>query len=127
MQATERNFNTSGVAAPARASVSELLGEVAEHSIALVKNELELVKAELREKALDCRKGVIQLVIGAIAACLSALALSAALINALAQVVGFTAAAFIYGGILLFISSLFIWGGLKEIKQSQPPLDKSFT
>ncbi len=104
-----------------KTSVAVLLSDLANHSAALVKNELELFATELHEKAREYRQGVIKLLVGAFVALLAAIVLSGAIINALSQYLGLTIAALLYGSVLLLISSLFIAKGKRELKESQLP------
>lgn len=106
-------------------SFGDLLGDLAGHSAAIVKNELELAKTELSQKLSDYVKGITVLAVGAVLLLLGAGVLCASAVNALAFYVGFTMAALIVGGVLLLASCLILWIGVKQVKEIRPRLDQS--
>lgn len=123
----QSQFNKAAVAPAlsAKESFGDLLGDLAGHSAAIVKNELELAKTELSQKISDYTKGFAVLGIGAVLLLLGTGVLCAAAVNALAFYVGYTVAALIVGGVLLLASCLILWIGIKQIKEIRPSLDQS--
>ncbi len=120
MQVIEGSSNTSNLTSSSKLSVSELLGEVAEHSVALAKSELELVTVQIFEKVKSYKSGTIKLISGVMLLFLSLIMLSLGLINYLSQYLGLTTSALIYGAVILVTGGLFIWIGLKEFTSSDP-------
>lgn len=119
MQVIESNASTSNLTSSSKLSVSELLGEVAEHSVALAKSELELVTVQIFEKVKGYRSGTIKLLSGVMLLFLSLIILSVGLVNYLSQYLGLTTSALLYGAVILVVSGIFIWIGLKEITPSE--------
>lgn len=114
MQVIDSNTNTSNSTSSSKLSVSDLLGEVAEHSVALAKSELQLVTLQIFEKVKGYRSGTIKLASGVMLLFLSLIVLSAGLVNYLSHYLGLTTSALIYGAVVLVAGCLFIWVGLKE-------------
>lgn len=106
-------------------SVGELLGELATHSAALVRSELELAGTELYKKTAEYGAGVSIAGIGAVLALLGGGSLCAAGIIALSFVIGLAPAALIVGALLLLSGSLTFLAGWKRLKSVRPRLNET--
>src|SRR5215210_7624015 len=83
-----------------RESFGELLGQLANDSAALVRDEIALAKQEMSEKISSFRSGVVTVAIGGVVALIGVLALIAAAIIGLAHYMDAGIAALIVGGVL---------------------------
>src|ERR1044072_8231854 len=81
-----------------RESFGELLGQLANNSAALVRDEIALAKQEMNEKVKSFRSGLVTTAIGGVVALLGILALIAAAIIGLAHYMDAGLAALIVGG-----------------------------
>jgi len=117
MQA-RRAIEQAPEAGPPRESIGELLGQLANNSAALIRDELVLAKQEMREKLSALRSGLIVVAISAVIGLIALLALCAAAIIALAEVVGAWQSALIIGAALGIIGGATAWLGLRQIKRT---------
>jgi len=101
-----------------RESLTELLGELANESSALVRDEIELAKQEMNERIVGLKAGAVLAAAGSGVALLGLLSLTAAAVIALAQVVGFLYSALIIGVALLVIGGIVISLGVSRLKQT---------
>jgi len=101
-----------------RESLTELLGELANESSALVRDEIELAKQEINERIVGLKAGAVLTAAGSGVALLGLLSLTAAAVIALAQVVGFLYSALIIGVALLVIGGIVISLGVSRLKQT---------
>jgi len=99
-------------------SFGELVGEVASQSAALVRDEVALARRELQEKLKTVRSVASFVIIGAITALISAMALCAAVIIALAEHVGPWQSALIVGLILGMTAGVIIYIGVSRFKRT---------
>src|SRR5438105_12409815 len=83
-----------------RESFSELLGDLANNSAALVRDEIELARQEMAEKVSELRSGVTTAVIGLVIGLVALLTLAAAAAIGLAQLIGAGYSALIIGAAL---------------------------
>ena len=101
-----------------RESLTELLGELANESSALVRDEIELAKQEMNERIVGLKAGAVLTAAGSSVALLGLLSLTATAVIALAQVVGFLYSALIIGVALLVIGGIVISLGVSRLKQT---------
>ena len=101
-----------------RESFGELLGQLANNSAALVRDEIQLAKQELSEKASELGSGIFTLAVGSLIGLVAILALTAAAIIGLARYVGPGYSALIVGGALAVIGSVIAGVGLAHIKRT---------
>jgi uncharacterized membrane protein YqjE len=114
---TRREFERKPEATLARESFGELLGQLANNSAALVRDEIQLAKQEMSEKASVLRSAIFIVAIGALIALVAILALAAAAIIGLAHYVGSGYSALIIGGTLAIIGGITGTVGLGQIKR----------
>src|SRR5215216_5384254 len=101
-----------------RESFGELLGQLANNSAALVRDEIALAKQEMNEKVSSFRSGLVTAVIGGVVALLGILALIAAAIIGLAHYMDAGLAALIVGGVLALIGGATALVGIGHLKRT---------
>ena len=101
-----------------RESFGELLGQLANNSAALVRDEIALAKQEMSEKVSSFRSGVVTTAIGGVVALLGVLALIAAAIIGLAHYMDAGLAALIVGGVLALIGGITAMVGIGRLKRT---------
>jgi uncharacterized membrane protein YqjE len=101
-----------------RESFGELLGQLANNSAALVRDEITLAKQEMRENMKSLRSGIILTSVGALIGLLAVLTLTAAAVIALADVVGPAYSALIIGGALALVGGIIAMVGVGQIKRT---------
>jgi hypothetical protein len=101
-----------------RESIGELLGQLANNSAALVRDELALARQEMGEKVTSFRSGVITITIGAVVGLLALMALTAAAVIGLAHVMDAGYAALIIGGVFAVVGGIIVSTGLNRLKQT---------
>jgi hypothetical protein len=99
-------------------TISELLGELAKSSAALIRDELTLAKQEVREKLSAFQLGLIVVAIGAVIGLVALITLCAAVVIALTAYVGAWQAALIVGTILALTAGVTASVGLRRLKQA---------
>jgi hypothetical protein len=103
-----------------RDSFSELLGQLANQSAAVVHHEIELITRGLLEKAVASRSGVLTVVTGALIGFAAFLSLCTALIIGLTSYLSPGMAALATGAALAFIGVVIAFIGYKQVKKSIP-------
>jgi hypothetical protein len=101
-----------------RESFGELLGELANNSAALVRDEIELAKQEMTEKVVVLRSSVVTIAVGALIGFIALLALTAAAIAGLALVVGPALSALIIGAVLAVAGGSVAYSGIGRLKRA---------
>jgi hypothetical protein len=101
-----------------RESFGELLGQLANNSAALVRDEIALAKQEMSEKLSAFKSGVITIAAGAVIAYLGSLALIAAIILGLSYVVDPWLSALIVGGVLALVGGIIVFTGIGQLKRT---------
>jgi hypothetical protein len=101
-----------------RESFGELLGQLANNSAALVRDEIALAKQEMSEKVSSFRTGVVTIAVGGIIALLGVLALIAAAIIGLAHYMDAGLAALIVGVVFALIGGIIAFSGIGRLKQT---------
>ena len=99
-------------------SLGELVGIVASQSAGLVRDEVALVQREVRETLKTVRSAASIVIIGTIIALIAAMALCAAVIIALAELVGPWQSALIVGLILGLTAGVVILIGVSRFKRT---------
>jgi hypothetical protein len=103
-----------------RDSFSELLGQLANQSAAVVHHEIELITRGILEKAAASRSGVLTVVTGALIGFAAFLVLCTALIIGLTSYMSPSMAAFVTGAALALIGVVIAFIGYKQVKKSIP-------
>jgi len=106
------------VASLSRESFGELLGQLANNSSALVRDEIQLAKQEMSEKFTRLRSAIIVVTTGAFIGVLATLALTAAAIIGLASYVGPGNASLIIGVALAIIAGIIVLTGVSRMKRT---------
>jgi len=101
-----------------RESFGELLGELANNSAALVRDEIDLAKQEMREKVDVLRSGAVTIAIGGLIGFVALLTLTAAAVAGLAHVMDTALAALLVGVVLAAIGGGIAYSGIGRIKQT---------
>jgi VIT1/CCC1 family predicted Fe2+/Mn2+ transporter len=101
-----------------RESFTDLLGQIASNSAAVVHDEIELVKQGIREKMRVVRSGVLTLATGAAIGFAAFLSLCAAMIIGLTSYMAPLMAALVTAAALAFIGVVIAFIGFKQLKQS---------
>lgn len=100
-------------------SIGELFSELATETGTLIRKEIELAKVELGQKANRVGRNVGYLVLGGAVAYAALLALLAAIIIALANVLPWWAAAFIVAVVVGIVAAVMISKALAALKQTE--------
>ncbi len=100
-----------------RESFTELLGQLANNSAAVVHDEIELVIQGIREKARAARSGVLIVATGAVISFAAFMCLCAALIIELASYMAPAIAALVTGAALALIGVIIAFIGTKQLKK----------
>jgi hypothetical protein len=98
-----------------RESFGELLGQLANNSAALVRDEIALARQEMGEKVKSFRSGVVT---GAVVGLIAVLTLTAAAVIGLAHLMDAGYAALIVGGVLAIVGGIVVFTGLNRLKQT---------
>jgi di/tricarboxylate transporter len=101
-----------------RESIGELLGQLANNSAALVRDEIALVRQEMGEKITSFRSGVVTIAIGGVVGLLAVLALMAAAIIGLAHWMDAGYAALIVGVVFAIVGGIIVSTGLNRLKRT---------
>ena len=102
---------------PKEESLTELIGDLANQSAGLVRDEIALAKQEIQEKLLAFRASLIVIALGSVFALIATLAFSTALIAGLAVYLPVWQAALIVGGVFAIIAGLVVSTGIARLKQ----------
>ena len=103
-----------------RESFTELLGQLANNSAAMVHDEIELVIQGVREKMRVVRSGVLAIATGAAVGFAAFMSLCAAMIIGLTSYMAPVDAALVTGAALAFIGVVIVFIGFKQLKKSIP-------
>ncbi|HET7599979.1 MAG TPA: phage holin family protein [Gemmatimonadales bacterium] len=108
-------------------SLGELFGQLTEDMTLLVRQEVQLARTEIGEKVSRASKDLISVTTGAIVAYIGGLALVAALILFLWQVVGITPwlSALIVGVVLAVGGYVMLRGALRDLKRVDPKPERT--
>ncbi len=95
--------------------MKKLFGNLASQISTIIRGEISLAAQSLREKISDIRSGLILLAAALFIGSIACICLSAALIIKLAEVMSFSGAALLVGGVLIVISFLLAYFGYMKI------------
>ena len=101
-----------------RESFTELLGQLASDSAAMVHDEIELLIQRIREKVRALRGGVLMVAIGAVISFAAFMSLCAALIIGLASYMAPVIAALITAAALALIAIVMALIGYRQLKKA---------
>ncbi|HKP11675.1 MAG TPA: phage holin family protein [Blastocatellia bacterium] len=101
-----------------RESFGELLGELANNSAALVRDEIELAKQEMREKVSVLRSGAVTIAIGGLLGLVALLTLTAAAVAGLAHVMDTALAALLVGVVIAAVGGSIAFIGIGRLKRT---------
>jgi len=101
-------------------SFTELLGQLASNSAAVVHDEIELVIQRIREKVRAVRGGVLTVAIGAVISFAAFMSLCAALIIGLTCYMAPVIAALVTGAALALIGVVIVLIGYSQVKKAIP-------
>jgi hypothetical protein len=101
-----------------RDSFSELLGQLANNSAAVVHDEIELVILKIREKATAVRSGILTVAIGTAISFAAFMSLCAALIIGLIHYMTPVMAALVTGAAFALIGVVIAFIGYRNLKKS---------
>lgn len=102
----------------ARESVRELLGQLAGHSVTLLRDEIELAKQEMQGKVAGVFGGLVTMVIGVIVVQAALLTLGAAAVIGLAPRLGLGMSILVVGTGLAVIGGFVGFVGLQQLKHT---------
>ena len=103
-----------------RESFTELLGQLANNSAAMIHDEIELVIQGVREKVRAARSGVLIVTTGVVVSFAAFMSLCAALIIGLSSYMAPITAALITGAALALIGVVIVFIGYGRLKRSVP-------
>jgi len=107
-----------GEANMSQQSIGELLGQLANNSAALVRDELTLARQEMTEKVNSYRSGVMTVIMGGILSGIAILTLTAAAVIGLAHLMDAGYAALIVGGVLALVGGSIALTGINRLKHT---------
>jgi len=103
---------------PQRESFTELVGQLAQNSAAVVHDEIELVIRRVREKVTVGRRGVVLMATGAVISLAAFMALCAALIIGLTAYMAPAMAALVTGVALAVLGGVMAAIGYQQLKKA---------
>ena len=99
-------------------SIGELLGQLANNSAALVRDELSLARQEMGEKAKSLRSSVATIMVGAVIGLVAVLTLAAAAVIGLSHLMDAGYAALIIGSAIAIIGGITIRSGINRLNRT---------
>ena len=108
-----------------RESFGELLGQLANNSAGLVRDEIQLAKQEMSEKVSTLRSGITITATGLVIGFIALLTLTAAAVVGLGTYVGAGYSSLIIGSALAFIGAAIAFTGIGRIKQTSLKPDQT--
>lgn len=108
-----------------RESFGELLGQLANNSAGLVRDEIQLAKQEMSEKVSTLRSGITITATGLVIGFIALLTLTAAAVIGLGTYVGAGYSSLIIGSVLAFIGAAIAFTGIGRIKQTSLKPDQT--
>jgi len=100
-----------------RESLTELLGQLANNSATVVRDEIDLVTQRIREKVREVRSGVLTVAIGAVICFAAFMSLCAALIIELTFYMSPVIAAVVTGAALALIGVVIAFIGYRQLNK----------
>ena len=101
-------------------SIGELFAELSQKTATLVRQEIELAKVEMTQKASRVGKNVGFLVIGSVVAYTGLLAVVAAVIILLGEVMAYWLSAAIIGVVIAAVGAVLVVKGANTLRQEEP-------
>jgi uncharacterized membrane protein YqjE len=101
-------------------SIGELFAELSRKTTTLVRQEIELAKVEMTQKASRVGKNVGFLVIGSVVAYTGLLAVVAAVIILLGEVMAYWLSAAIIGVVIAAVGAVLVVKGANTLRQEEP-------
>jgi uncharacterized membrane protein YqjE len=101
-----------------RESFGQLIGQLTEHSAALVRDEMALAKQELKESTRSLSRGLVTVAIGSFLGLIALGTLAAAAVIGLAHYVSAGYAALIVGGALAVLALSVALVGINRLKRT---------
>ena len=101
-----------------RESFTELLGQLANNSAAVIHDEIELVIQRIREKVAAVRSGILTVAIGAVISFAAFMSFCAALIIELTFYMTPVMASLVTGAALALIGVVIVFIGYRQLKRS---------
>lgn len=99
-------------------SIGELLGQLANNSAALVRDEITLARQEMGEKVKSLRSSVATIAVGAVIGLVAVLTLAAAAIIGLSHLIDAGYAALIVGSAIAIIGCITIRSGINRLNRT---------
>jgi hypothetical protein len=99
-------------------SLTELIGDLANQSASLVRDEMALAKQEISEKLEALRASLVVIALGAVLALIAALVLCTALIAGLSLLMPVWAAALLVGGVFAIVAGIIVSTGVGKLKRT---------
>jgi uncharacterized membrane protein YqjE len=110
---------------PDQESTAGLFSRLINDAIALLRSEVELAKSELSQAATNAKLGLAALGVATVVLLAGALALVAALILGLAEVMAPWVAALIVGAVLAVIGVIMLAAAKRKFAATAPPLPRT--
>jgi uncharacterized membrane protein YqjE len=101
-------------------SIGELVAELSRETTTLVRQELQLAKAEMSQKASRAGKNVGFLVVGGVVAYTGLLAMIAAVIIVLGNVIALWLSALVVGAVIAAVGLVLVIKGANTLRQEDP-------
>lgn len=101
-------------------SIGELIAELSRETTTLVRQELQLAKVEMSQKASRAGKNVGFLVVGGVVAYTGLLAIIAAVIIVLGNVIALWLSALVIGAVIAAVGLVLVIKGVNTLRQEDP-------
>jgi uncharacterized membrane protein YqjE len=101
-------------------SIGELIAELSRETTTLVRQELQLAKVEMSQKASQAGKNVGFLVVGGVVAYTGLLAIIAAVIIVLGNVIALWLSALVVGAVIAAVGLVLVIKGVNTLRQEDP-------
>jgi len=99
--------------------MSDLLGELAASSAALIRDEIDLARQEIKESVGQMRSGMVVTAVGLAVIGIAVLVLIAAAVIALGTLIGFGLSAVVVGALLAIIGGATLLLGIRRVRRTR--------
>lgn len=106
-------------------SLGDLFGDLSQKASLLVRQEIQLAKVEMKQKATKASKELILIIVGAVLGNIALMALVAALIIGLGNVMDPWLAAFLVGGLLAIVAAILAVAGIQGLREMTPAPERT--
>jgi uncharacterized membrane protein YqjE len=106
-------------------SLGDLFGDLSQKASLLIRQEIRLANVEMKQKASKASKELALIIVGAVLANAALLALVAAVIIGLAEVVEPWLAALIVAVLLAIIAGIMAYAGIQNLRQMSPAPERT--